>query len=74
MWEIFDMPISCPVWDVHNRHMDCISFRVKEVVRPSPRKGDLNKKILQKEARWIHRLKSVEPLGLNEQLSFSCFI
>lgn len=69
-----DTPIARHVWDTHNGEVNCISFKVIEVVRPSPRKGDLNQRILQKETRWIYRLKTMEPQGLNEQLSFKKFL
>lgn len=42
-----------------------MSFCAVEVVSPSPR----DTRISQKEARWIHHLRTVDLAGLNEQLS-----
>lgn len=45
-----------------------------ESVSPSPRGGDIIQKLLQREAFWIFTLNTVEPDGLNEELSLSCFL
>lgn len=51
-----------------------ITFCVVEVVRQSPRCGEWEKRILQKEAQLIHRLKSVDLLGFNERLNSRLFL
>lgn len=45
-----------------------------EKVSLSVRGGDIVNKLLRREAYWIDTLNSVEPNGLNESLSFSCFL
>lgn len=62
------------VWEYHNGDPKSIMFCAIELVRTSPRGGYWDTQILQNESRWIYRLRSMSPCGLNEQLSFSCFI
>lgn len=38
------------------------------------RGGEINKKLAQCEARWIWKLKTMQPKGLNEILSFAPFL
>ena len=45
-----------------------------EKVSPLPRGGDMVNKLLKREAYWIFSLNTVEPNGLNEELSLSCFL
>ncbi|KAM3914028.1 LOW QUALITY PROTEIN: uncharacterized protein RB166_019205 [Leptodactylus fuscus] len=45
-----------------------------EVVKRSPRGGDLDKILMQHEMRWIFRMGTMKPKGLNEQLSFHSFL
>ncbi|XP_056407822.1 uncharacterized protein LOC130303807 [Hyla sarda] len=51
-----------------------LDFQVIEVLKPDIRGGDLDKRLLQAETRWIYRLKTITPYGLNDQLSFCPFI
>lgn len=69
-----DNPLSTHIWEYHDSDPKSLTFCAVEVVRPSPRGGDWDTQILLKETRWIYHLKTMIPMGLNEQLSFSCFI
>ncbi|XP_041435406.1 uncharacterized protein LOC121399279 [Xenopus laevis] len=63
------------------RHFDTVKHNVcqlkwivlETVAKPS-RGGDHNLILLQREARWIKRLDSAYPKGLNEQCNLSCFL
>ena len=37
-------------------------------------RGDIINKLLRREALWIHKRDTLEPHGLNEELSLSCFL
>lgn len=52
-----ETPIARHVWDVHGGDEKVLRFYVIEVIRNSPRRGDLDKHILQKETRWIHHMR-----------------
>ena len=45
-----------------------------EKISPPPQGGDIIKKVLCREAHWIHTLNTLEPAGLNEELNLSCFL
>lgn len=62
------------IWEQHGGDPKCLSFSVVERVCQSPRKGDWDRRIQKKEAQWIYRLCTVTPGGLNERLTFSCFL
>ncbi|OCT91792.1 hypothetical protein XELAEV_18014845mg [Xenopus laevis] len=52
------------------------NWKVLETV-PKPKEirgGDHNTLLLQREARWIKRLETTHPKGLNEQYNLSCFL
>ena len=51
-----------------------LSFIVIEQVKKARRGGDLDTKLLQTESRWIFYLQSVNPGGLNEDLSLQCYL
>lgn len=40
----------------------------------SSRRGDFDRVLLQKEKRWVYRLKSLAPLGLNTELNLQVFL
>lgn len=69
-----DTPIARHVWENHGGDPKCLSFCAIERTRQSPRRGEWDKYILQKETQWIHRMRSVSPKGLNEQLTYGYFI
>ena len=45
-----------------------------EKVSSSARGGDIIKKLLRREAYWIYTLNTLEPSGLNEELSLSSYL
>uniref|UniRef100_A0A671MVW2 RING-type E3 ubiquitin transferase n=1 Tax=Sinocyclocheilus anshuiensis TaxID=1608454 RepID=A0A671MVW2_9TELE len=45
-----------------------------EEVFGSRRGGNINKELLKREAFWIHKLKSLNPNGMNEELDLSVFL
>ncbi|OCT78593.1 hypothetical protein XELAEV_18029680mg [Xenopus laevis] len=49
-------------------------WKVLEVVPKPDRGGDRNTLLLQREVRWIRRLESTQPKGMNEQLNLICFL
>ena len=51
-----------------------LSFTVIEQVKKSRRGGDLDTKLLQTESRWIYYMQSVNPGGMNEDLSLQCYL
>lgn len=60
--------------DVHDYHVPGLLFWALEHVSPDSRGGNLNKRILQKESRWINNLKASHPPGLNSILSYRPFL
>lgn len=52
------------------KQLDCTGT---EEVFESHKGGNLNKRLLQREAFWIHKLKSLTPRGMNEELVLSVF-
>ncbi|OCT76084.1 hypothetical protein XELAEV_18031272mg [Xenopus laevis] len=57
------------------KHNVCkLRWKVLEVVPRPVRGGDHNTLLLQREARWIRPLESINPKGMNEQLNLSCFL
>ena len=51
-----------------------LRFQGIELVQPLRRGGDRDRRLLQREAYWIHRLQTESPRGLNEELLLSCFL
>lgn len=58
----------------HSKDPFGIKFCGIKLIRPNVRRGDLDRLLLQKEAGWIYRLKTVDPGGMNESLLFTSFI
>lgn len=69
-----DTPIARHIEESHDGQLGLIKFQGIELVPPSPRGGNLDKPLLQKEARWIFRLGTVQPNGLNDHICFACFL
>lgn len=55
----------------HNSNQ--LRWLVLQIVNTPPRGGDFNRILLQNEIRWIDRLNTMAPMGLNEDINFSCF-
>lgn len=68
-----DTPLSRHVRYFHNGEVDSLKFWGICKLQTGPRKGNIDKKLLQEEARWIFRLNSLSPGGLNEGFTFYSF-
>lgn len=66
-------PITRHVLEKHGGKIEVLQFWVLEQFKFGPRKGDLDKHLLKLEVRWIFRLNSLAPSGLNEGLYISTF-
>ncbi|OCT98066.1 hypothetical protein XELAEV_18010294mg [Xenopus laevis] len=55
---------------------DCsiMKFIAVDHIKPTTRIGDIDRKLLQREAEWIYWLNSKTPAGLNEGFMFSPFL
>ncbi len=51
-----------------------LKFVGLEKISPSPRGGDIVKRLRQRESFWIFTLNSMEPHGLNQSLDLSSFL
>lgn len=69
-----DTPLARHVRFFHDGDSKVLKFWGIVKIKQGPRKGDLNKKLLQEESKWIFRLNSLSPMGLNEGFTFSAFI
>ncbi|CAJ0937639.1 unnamed protein product [Ranitomeya imitator] len=58
----------------HNSDPRCMQVKAIDQVSMGPRGGDLAKKLAQVESRWIYRLGTLAPQGLNENLGFGAFL
>lgn len=56
-----DTPIAQYIWEYHGGDYSEFKFMVIEMVCPSSRKGDWDKRILRKDTEWIYRIKSMHP-------------
>ena len=68
------LPLGRHVAQKHGYHMPKINFTVLDRIHIPLRGGDWNKVLLQREMRWIRRLKATIPPGLNEIESFRPFL
>lgn len=64
-------PIECHIGLKHNYNTLSMSFMALDHVQKDPRGVDFDKLVLQRETRWIHRLKAQAPPGLNDLISFA---
>lgn len=69
-----DTPLARHVRFFHDGNSNDLKFWGIMRIKQGPRKGDLNKRLLQEEAKWIFRLNSLSPIGINEGFTFSAFI
>lgn len=69
-----DLPLGRHVTLVHGGKFPSIKFLILDRIHPSPRGGDWNKILLQRELKWIHLLKATIPPGLNEAVCFRPFL
>ncbi|OCT57179.1 hypothetical protein XELAEV_18003877mg [Xenopus laevis] len=58
---------------LHGHNSNQLRWMVLQVVSEPTRGGDFDRMLLQKEVMWIDKLNSMAPVGLNEDLSYSCF-
>ncbi|CAJ0961872.1 unnamed protein product [Ranitomeya imitator] len=58
----------------HNCDPSLMKVKAIDTVNMGPRGGDLAKKLAQVESRWIYRLGTLAPQGLNENLGFGAFL
>ncbi|XP_066454754.1 uncharacterized protein [Eleutherodactylus coqui] len=66
-------PVANHMRDYHGGDPD-LKFQGVESIRSHGRRGDLDRKLLQKESQCTYRIDCLQPKGLNENLSFACFI
>lgn len=69
-----DIPISRHIQQYHGGDTKTLKSWGICQIKLDPRKGYLNKKLLQEEAQWIYRLDCCSPKGLNEGFTFSAFL
>lgn len=67
-------PICKHVGLNHSYDPSYISFTALEVIPEPERGGDIDRIILQKEAKWIFNQKATYPPGLNTALSYKPFL
>ncbi|OCT98775.1 hypothetical protein XELAEV_18011009mg [Xenopus laevis] len=58
----------------HNGDNGVMKFTAVEHIKSTTRIGDLDNKLLQREAEWIYWLNTKVPSGLNEGFTFSPFL
>ena len=55
-------------------HTTTLKFQGIEIVHPLKGGGDRDRRLLQREAHYIHLLQTESPRGLNEELLLNCFL
>ncbi|OCU02294.1 hypothetical protein XELAEV_18008056mg [Xenopus laevis] len=60
--------------ELHNGYTEVMKFTAIEHIKSTTRIGDIDKKLLQSEAKWINWLNSKSPNGLNEGFTFTPFL
>ncbi|OCT88234.1 hypothetical protein XELAEV_18016860mg [Xenopus laevis] len=58
----------------HNGDNGAMKFTAVEHIKSTTRIGDIDNKLLQREAEWIYWLNTKVPAGLNEGFTFSHFL
>ncbi|OCT63445.1 hypothetical protein XELAEV_18044541mg [Xenopus laevis] len=60
--------------ETHNGCLEMLKFTAVDRIEPTLRVGDIDRKLLQREAQWIYWLNTRAPNGLNEGFTFSPFL
>lgn len=58
----------------HNHSLSDLHYMGIELVNMPRRGGNRDRILLQREAYWIHSLDTLIPNGMNEEISFACFL
>ncbi|OCT93721.1 hypothetical protein XELAEV_18011398mg [Xenopus laevis] len=66
--------VATHVNEVHNGNTGVMTFFGVEHFQPTSRVGDIDRKLLECEAKWIYWLNSKAPNGLDEGFTFSPFL
>ncbi|OCT92081.1 hypothetical protein XELAEV_18015138mg [Xenopus laevis] len=66
--------VAVHINECHNGNTIVMKFMAVEQLNQTSRVGNVNKKLLQTEARWINAMNSRSPVGLNEGFTFSPFL
>lgn len=69
-----ETPISRHVGLCHNFNLNSICFFSLEHIPHHERGGDIDRKLLQLETRWIYLLQATRHPGLNEGISYKPFL
>lgn len=69
-----ETPLASHMRIHHSSNPLALKFWALEIVSLGERKGNLDRLLLQKEAGWIYRLKTTQPHGINDILSFAPFL
>ncbi len=56
-----------------NHPVSSLTFCVIQQIKTPHRGTDMERRLLQTECKWIFYLKTLHPLGLNEEMSLNCF-
>ncbi|OCT80267.1 hypothetical protein XELAEV_18027085mg, partial [Xenopus laevis] len=66
-------PISRHFKDCNGGNLQFVSNQSIERVTLGPRGGDLQAKLLRTEVKWIYKMCTRQPRGLNSVFDISCF-
>ncbi|OCT97231.1 hypothetical protein XELAEV_18009461mg [Xenopus laevis] len=66
--------ISVHINECPNGNTKAMRFITVEQLKQTTRVGDVNKKLLQAEAKWTYAMNSKSPNGLNKGFTFSPFL
>lgn len=67
-------PIGRPRATAHGYKPIRMPFTALDQIHPSSQGGDLDRNLLQREARFIYRFRVTQSPGINEDLSFKSFL
>ncbi|XP_069816651.1 vomeronasal type-2 receptor 1-like [Dendropsophus ebraccatus] len=75
IWEVEQLkPIPRHFLTEHNSDHRGLKVRGIDQINLGIRGGDVTRRLLQVESKWMTVLNTVQPGGLNERLSFACFL